>query len=267
MPLDESRAAAYLLLYGTRPVTPRLLFTWLVLALCSGCVTAYQPLVSLQRPLAVDPEIANFEGQKVLVRCVPSDYLDPSDAELLCRKLRTLFTNQSATVEVEVPRKNASAPERSTFKPDLIIELRARLLHEANSAWGWLLCYASFTLIPAVTEFEFAQDITIRDSSGFMLATDSLQARFVRSFGIGVWGVNGLLDLIVRPKGEAITGDGHKKDFSHDFFGQVSQLAFHARMRAAVMNEFGKPLVAAPRPVTPTVAPITPPPPPPRGTP
>jgi len=252
------------LLYGTRPVNHRLLFSWLVLALGSGCVTAYQPLVSLQRPLAVDPEIANFEGQKILIRCVPGEYLEPSDAQLLCRKLRTLFANQSATVEVEVPRQNASASETS-FKADLIIELRARLLHHGDSVLNWLLCYASFTLIPAVTEFEFAQDITVRDSSGFMLGTDSLQGRFVRSFGFGVWALNGLLDLIVRPKEEAVTGDGHKKDFSKDFFGQVSQLAFHARMRAAVMNEFDKPQVAAPK-LAP-VAPTPPTAPPPRATP
>lgn len=233
-----------MLLYGTRPVTPRLSFIWLVLTLASGCVTAYQPLVSLQRPLAVDPAIANFEGQKILVRCVPGEYVEASDAQLLCRKMRTLFSNQGATVEVEVPSKNASFGA-TAFKPDLIVELRSRLLKQDDSAWRWLLCYASFTLIPAVSEFDFAQDLIVRDSSGFTLAQDSLQGRFVTSFGFGVWAVNWLLDLLVRPKTEAITGDWAKKDFSQDFFGQVSQLAFHARMRAAVMHEFDQPLIPA----------------------
>lgn len=219
----------------------RLIFAVAVVACATtGCVTTYQPLLALQRPLAINPELANFEGQKVLVRCLPGEYLDAADAERLCRQVRTLLTSQSATVEVEVPKKNAGFATTS-FKPDLVIELNARLLNEDNRPWWWLICFASFTLIPATSEYEFAQDITIRDASGFMLASDSLQGRFVQQFGLGVWGVNGLLDLIVRPKGQAITGNGYQRDFSKDYFGQVSQLAFHARMRAKVMAEFDRP--------------------------
>src|SRR5689334_13680851 len=77
---------------------------WLLAVLSSGCVTVYQPLVSLQRPVAVDPQLANFEGQRVLVRCIPGDYLQPNDAAQLCRNVRSLFTKQGAQVEVEVPR-------------------------------------------------------------------------------------------------------------------------------------------------------------------
>ncbi len=233
------------MLYGTRPVKPPpLLLTALLLAATStGCVTAYQPLLSLQRPMAIDPDVANFEGQKVLVRCIPGDYLEEDESQQLCRQVRTLFVNQSATVEVEVPRKNAGPTER-TFKPDLIIELRARLISESNNFFSWVLCIGSFTLIPSLFELEFAQDVAVRDATGFLLASDSLQARIVRQFGLGVWGVNGLLDLIVRPKSEKVTGTWAKDALSKDLFGHISELAFHARMRAAVMNDFEAPRAA-----------------------
>jgi hypothetical protein len=193
--------------------------------LSSGCVTVYQPLVSLQRPVVVDPQIANFEGQRVLVRCIPGDYLQPSDAVQLCRNVRTLFANQGAEVDVEIPRPGASArDEQGGPKADLIIDLKARLVH-----------------VPAITEFTFAQEVIILDSSGFQLASDTLQGRFVRYCGVGLWAVNGALDLLVRSDAEDLTGDSAQKDFSRDFYGQLSQLAFNARMRSLVIRGFEEP--------------------------
>lgn len=214
----------------------------LLAMLSSGCVTVYQPLVSLQRPVAVDPQLANFEGQRMLVRCIPGDYLQPGDADQLCRNVRSLFTKQGAQVEVEVPRPGASArDEQGGPKADLIIHLKARLVHEENSAILWTLSGLTLTLVPAITEFTFAQDVTILDSSGFQLASATLQGRFVRYCGIGLWAVNSALDLLVRPEAEELTGDAPKKDFSRDFHGQLSQLAFNARMRSSVMRGFEEP--------------------------
>jgi len=223
-------------------------WTWrvpwlLALLLLSGCVTTvYQPLVSLQRPVVVDPRIANFEGQRMLVRCIPGDYLQPDDAQQLCRNVRSLFTKQGAQVEVEVPRAGLSARgEQEGPKPDLIIHLKARLVHEENSALLWTLSGLTLTLVPAITEFTFAQDVTILDSSGFQLASDTLQGRFVRYTGVGLWAVNSVLDLFVRSDEEELTGDAPKKDFSRDFHAQLSQLAFNARMRSWVMRGFEEP--------------------------
>jgi hypothetical protein len=214
----------------------------LLALLSSGCVTVYQPLVSLQRPVVVDPQIANFEGQRVLVRCIPGDYLQPSDAVQLCRNVRTLFANQGAEVDVEIPRPGASArDEQGGPKADLIIDLKARLVHEENSALLWTLSGLTFTLVPAITEFTFAQEVTILDSSGFQLASDTLQGRFVRYCGVGLWAVNGALDLLVRSDAEDLTGDSAQKDFSRDFYGQLSQLAFNARMRSLVIRGFEEP--------------------------
>jgi len=215
----------------------------LVLAFCAtGCVTVYQPLVSLQRPAVINPDHNNFEGLKLLLKCLPTDYTDSGDSEILCQNLRTLFDNQGAQVELEVPDSDVPKPDEEAAKPDLIVELTSRQLHSENSALQWALCYASFTLIPAVTEATFAQDVILRDTDGFLLGQDSLQGRFVRYFGLGYWAINGLMDLIVRDKSEQLTGSAQKEEFSRDFYGQLSQLVFHARMKQLVLRNFDAPM-------------------------
>ncbi|MBS1152785.1 MAG: hypothetical protein H6Q89_4483 [Myxococcaceae bacterium] len=214
----------------------------------TGCVTIYQPLVTLQRPAVINPEYNNFDGLQLLLRCLPTDYTDSGDSEILCQNLRTLFTNQGATVQVEVPEAELPPAEEGTARPDLVIELTSKQLHSENSALLWVLCYASLTLIPAVTEATFAQDVVLRDADGFLLGSESLQGRFVRYFGLGYWGINALMDLIVRPKEEKLTGAAAKTDFSRDFYGQLSQLAFHARMRQLVLRGFEAPIAASPKP-------------------
>ncbi|HYO72725.1 MAG TPA: hypothetical protein VEU33_42285 [Archangium sp.] len=216
---------------------------WVLLwgALLSGCVTTtvYQPLSSLQRPAIVDPRLANFEGMRLLVRCVPGDYLNAIDNDLLCRKVGTLFRNQGARVETEVPRNGRSSRSlQDGTQPDLIVDLSSRLLHKDSSGPLWALTVLSLTIVPAFTEYSVAQDVTIRDASGFLLASDSLKARFIEYFGAGVWGVNWVLDTLVRPPEEEITGEAPARDFSRDFYAQLSQLAFNARVRSDVLRSF-----------------------------
>jgi len=226
----------------------------------SACVTVYQPVAALQRPVTVDPSQKNFEGLNLLVRCVPSgDAADYGESEELCNNMSQLYSNQGAKVEIEIPDEEGGAGNRGDAsdaehqKPDLIMELRARRIHVDNSPILWMLCYASGTLIPSITEATFAQDVSIRDSDGFLLVSDTLQARFIRYFGLAFWAVNGLLDLIVRPKGEGLIGNNHKYDFSRDFHNQMSQLVFHATMREKVLRSFeGEPVI------TPAAAPAQP---------
>ena len=218
-----------------------------LLLLCAAtgtkCVTVYQPLVSLQRPVAIDSQVANFDGLKLLVRCVPGGALDPGDAERLCRQVTALFRRQGATVLYVVPAPGRSGIEEGGDKPELILDLRARLLHQ-DSAFRLeslalpLLCIASFTLIPAVSEMSMAQDVSVRGPDGFLLASDSLQARFVQYAGVGIWGVNLILDYTVRPDEEEVTGNKADQEFSRDFYAQLSQLVFNAKMRARVLQGF-----------------------------
>lgn len=220
-----------------------------------GClsVTVYEPLLGLQRPVVLRTDAANFEGQRILVRCVPNDYMDSSEMDGLCGLVRTAFSNQGAEVEVEVPRDGAvreDSEERPSPK-DLTIELSSRLLHEDNPPILWFLSYITLTLVPVITEFSFAQDVRITDGDGGLLVSDSLQGRFIKYIGAGVWAVNGLLDLAVRKEDEKINENTLKDDFSRDFYGQLSQLAFHARKRSQVLRGFSPAGAPSPPPAAP----------------
>jgi hypothetical protein len=213
----------------------------------SGCVTVYQPLVGLQRPIAVDLEVPNLEGTRIVLRCEKGGYLDAGGARKVCANVRTLFANQGALVELEAERGRDEPAMSAT--PDLVVDLKARLLHQNDGGLWWLVSIATATLVPAPSEYEFAQDITIRDGHGALLLADTLQGRFIRYFGVGMWALTGIIDLIVRPKDDQMGGDAFKRDFSRDFHGQLSQLAFHARLRAAALRQFEPTPGAPPVPV------------------
>ncbi len=221
----------------------------------SGCVTLYQPLTSLQRPVAVDPQLANFEGARFLLRCHPGKDLSASDAQKLCRGVGTSFRNQGAQVDVEIPRPGrASRTFEEEEKPDLVIDVRSRLLHRENSSYQFLLAYVTLSIVPMVEEFSYAQDVTIRDRQGGLLAQDTYQARFIEYRGVGVWAVNWVADYAVRKKEDRVSGNVAARDFSSDLYGQLSQLAFNARVRQTVLGDFRAP---PPPAGTPAPAPAT----------
>jgi hypothetical protein len=141
-------------------------------------------------------------------------------------------------VETQVPMEGVftAPPQRP---PDLTIEVRSRLLHQGNNKLLLILSVATLTLVPTISEFTFAQEVTIRDRDGFVLAADTMQGRFLHYFGLGIWGVNAALDFLVRDKDEQITGGQAQREFSQDFYRQISQLAFDAHMRARVLRGFG----------------------------
>lgn len=204
-----------------------------------GCVTVYQPLVNLQRPTVIDTETDNFKGQRLLLRCIPGEALSADAAQLLCRRLRSLFANQGAEVQVQVPQAgSAPAEEEGAPKADLVMDLRARVVNTQNSGLLWALSFLTLTLVPTVTEYSFIQTVVVRDANGFQLARDDFEGRFLRYFGAGVWAVNSVLDWLVRSEEENLSGKTVKRDFSRDFYRQLSQVALHASTRALVMRNF-----------------------------
>jgi hypothetical protein len=210
--------------------------------LLSGCVTVYQPMAALQRPVVIDTKVANFEGLRLFVNCHTSDYLDRTGAQILCRKVSTLLANQGAAVRTNIELgedegETADGVAVTKDNADLTIDLNARLLHIERNAILWVISVCSLTLLPAISEYTFAQDVTIRDASGFLLASESLKARFVRHFGGGYWVLNWLLDKTVREESERLSGNAQSEEFSRDFYGQMSQMVFNARARLAVLRE------------------------------
>lgn len=215
-----------------------------LIGLSTGCVRVYQPLSGLHRPVIVDPQAPNLADVRLTVHCIPGGLLTQADAGLLCDRVTTLFENQGATVRAidtvgiaddglqDRPAPDEQAPEPRT---DLLLELRARRVHQSNHPISWALCAVSFTILPGLTELSFAQDVTIRDGSGFLLVSDTLEGRVMTRFGAGTWVGNKLMDALVREKEDRIASDTAEQDLSADFYGQLSQLTFNARVHRDVL--------------------------------
>lgn len=208
-------------------------------------VQVYQPLSGLHRPVVVDPQLPNLRDLNLAVYCVPGDYLSAEETRMLCRRVGALFENQGALVstytqdrrapheELETPTADGPARPRT----DLTLELRSRETHSNRNPLSSFLCWSTLTMVPAVTETSFAQDIVIRDGTGFLLVSDTLQGRLVRYFGLGTWMVNKAMDLAWRDEADRLSGDAANQDLSDDLYRQLSQLVFNAKMQWEVLQE------------------------------
>ena len=224
-----------------------------------GCVHVYQPLSGLHRPIVVDPQALNFTDLRLTVVCPAGALVARSEARMLCDKVGKLFENQGARVTTITDRGvYGREPEEDPAEPDpvvdasttdLVLELRANELHTTNDALSWVLCLGTGTLVPAYTESTFAQDVVIRDGTGFLLVSDRLEGRIVRTFGLGAWAGNTFLDLVWRKKEDELNAKAVYADVSADLYGQLSQLVLNAKMRWQVLEEAtpdGRAVVPAP---------------------
>lgn len=217
------------------------------LAAGGGCVVhTYQPLSGLHRPVVVDPTAPNLADVHLTVRCLTGPYVHTSDANVLCRKVALLFENQGALVTTSLGGPPDEEEDRSEGpaepRPiDLVVELRARKIHEASPPLGWVAMVASFSLAPAITEFTFEQELRVRDANGFLLSEDRLRGRIVYWYGFGTWASNKLLDATVRESADEVVGDHANRALSDDLYAQLSQSVFDARMQARVLDRTATP--------------------------
>ncbi len=232
------------------------LITLLCIGFTTGCLTVYQPLSGLHRPIAIDTRVANFSGQALTIHCVPEKFLSRKEASALCRKLQVLFENQGAKVTtastLQISDEGLSSNDNRVVAPlaapgptvvdksqppsSMTLKIQARQIHRETNPMLWTLSALTFTLFPAISEYTFVQDITIRDASGFLLLSDSLKAKFTRYFGLSTYFGNIALDWF-REESNKLSGNRVKTDFSDDFYPQISQLVFNAKMRARVLLE------------------------------
>ena len=219
-----------------------------VLLAGSGCVQIYQPITGLHRPVVVDIQAANFRDVRLTIYCMPGDLLTPSEASVLCQKVGTLFENQGAEVQTvagarqwagddALSDRQAATPEESLVTADLIMELRSRKVQEYSDPLLETLCVLTSTLVPMVRETVFAQDVTIRDASGFLLVSDTLQGRLITRIGAGAWVGNRFMNVVWRRGDEKLTEEAVGRDLSADLYGQLSQLTFNAKMQWRVLQE------------------------------
>jgi len=188
----------------------------MIAALSGGCVDVYQPMSGLHRPIAIDPGYANFEDLDVSLRCLSGPALDSTDAGTLCRRVSRLFENQGARVTVrtgaeapvdDAPAGDERAAAEARPRAALSIEIAARVVNREST---------HYLFVEYLSDYTVAQDITIRDETGFLLVRDTLTGRFVTRVGFF---------------------SDAEEQFSGDFYGQMSQLALNAAVRRRVLAE------------------------------
>ncbi len=224
-----------------------ILRTSLCALLAAGCVVhTYQPMSGLHRPVIIDPQReTNFDDLAVQVTCVPKELLSLQQASALCQKVGVLFENQGALVTTSVggppdegddDDDDDDASDEQAPRDLLRLELRARQIHQARHPLTWAAMLASFTLVPAFTEFTFEQDVVVRDGSGSLLATDTLRGRVVHYYGFGAWFSNKVLDWTVREDADEVVGDHADRALSDDLYRQLSQTVFNAKIQQSTLR-------------------------------
>ena len=213
----------------------------------SGClsVTVYQPQKAIHRPVVVMPAETNFTALKILVRChADDDDLHPDDASKLCNGLAEDFRRQGAESESVVP-SGKSYVEPEVFdgaRPDLVVEIESKIDHEYEYGAMAAASILTLTLVPSVNEQTFSQRVVVFGRDNSVLNEEVFRERFIEYNGIGVWSVNYLLDWFVRDDNNQMSGDAAAKDFTRDFYGQIRQMTFNAKVRSEVLG-----LLAPPR--------------------
>ena len=178
-----------------------------------GCTTTvYHPMSGLHRPVAINLDYANFGDLEVSLQCLPGPLVTAGEARTLCQKLERLFVNQGATTASRTslgraPEDDGEPAKDAVERSALNVELSARLIHREESSFLWW----SWT-----TDYTFAQDVAIRDETGFLLVRETLTGRFVRQLGFT---------------------SSAEADFSKDYYAQLAQLTLNAKVRRQVLAE------------------------------
>jgi hypothetical protein len=213
-----------------------------------GCVHTYQPISGLHGPVVVDTSVENFPDLALEVVCNPGKDLSRGEARRLCEHVGTLFRNQGAQVttriggepameELDTPWEESSETGSLAPEVDLRLELTSRQVHQSHDLVTRVLFALTASLVPAVTEYSFALDVVVQDGSGFLLAADTLEGRIVRRIGVGVWGVNKVMDRFAREPEDIVLDDSAYKELSEDLYGQLSQMVFNAGLQWRVLQQ------------------------------
>jgi hypothetical protein len=240
---SRGRRDPVLSLAPMRRMTTRWAFCALVLHVVAstGCmtVTFYQPQRAIHRPVVIEHSPTNFAGLRILVRCLShDDYLPAGDAAKLCGKIAEDFEKQGAETEWVAP-VGATYVEPMVFdgqRPDLTVEIGSKIDHAYGYPLTTVTSCLTCTVVPGVSEQTFSQRVVVYGRDRSVLTEEVFRERFVEYHGCGVWSLNWIIDWVFREDDQAISGDAGKKDFTRDFYGQIRQLTFNARVRSEVLG-------------------------------
>ena len=194
---------------------------------------------TLQRPTLVATGDVPFEGTRILVRCMPGKDLPGGDAEKVCRHVAELFRQQGAECETQVPRDADEGIPADAFEgkgPDLTMDIVSRTEHSYDYPALAVFSAYTCTAIPSIEEGTYRQEVLVRGRNQTVLASETYRARFVDYNSCVVWSLNWVLDFLFRSDEQKVSGDAAKRNYSRDFYRQLTQLAFNARVRSDVLG-------------------------------
>ena len=224
---------------------------------CAGFSTYYyQPLAGLQRPIAIDIKKRNFSQLKINLNCVFSKEFSKSDSSFVCEKLQNSLVAQGAEVKIISDENDADKEEEKNEKSDNAsksdsdkknknnlaekladipqeyrIDVDSKEIFRDRNTWMWALAIPSFTFFPVKEEYVSRATLRIVNPKGFLLATDYLDARFIRYISIPYAGMNLLLNWLFRSPDEKVSAETLHLRLSEDFYGQLSQIILNAQKR------------------------------------
>ena len=222
----------------------------------SACVTVvYQPLSAIRQPVSIDIRKLNFEGFTLDIRCQSGALLGPEDANKLCRSVSADLERQGASVRTEEvnlqvidrndPSENAdsrqssdkdAASQNDALKSKLVVELSAKRVRYLKNSWYGPLSFYTLTLVPLVEDVTDEQRIIVRDESGFVLADQSFQIRFIEYWGLGYVALNAAANLLFRTDEEKITEGTAGQLMTTDLHRQLSQVVMNAGARQMALK-------------------------------
>lgn len=217
-----------------------------VIGLGCGSVSTYyyQPLSGFQAPLAVDIRKPNLDGLRIEVRASVSPQLEKTENEgtVLANAVQDFLRNQGAKVsendsdsEKVTNSENQNSPEVSPQALEMRLEVEVRRPFEQPNTWMWLPWVATFTLLPHKSEYILETEMRLSDGAGFLLSRQIYFARFVRYTSPAYRVLSVLFDFFRKPEEKATVARLHQ-DFTADFYGQMTQQIYNARIRANVLG-------------------------------
>lgn len=199
-------------------------------------VTLYHPEQGLHEPTVVDLHAKNLANTTIRVTCVSNEEVTVSEAQKVCRNVAKLLRHQGAETKITVPRQRQGKEQNQDGSVDLDVEIRSQIhrAHFDNLAATLSCCTCALT--PTKMEQAYIHSVRVRGRNGVTLSENRMQSRFVQYTGCGVAGTNALLDFFFREDHEKLGGDVANRDFSADFYRQIAQQTFNAKMRSDVLG-------------------------------
>ena len=200
----------------------------------SACVSVmvYEPMARIHNPTAIDLDRKNFKNTRVALKCdMP---LDPRGRIVLCRKLLILLERQGASTYLLGEKEDN----------DFVIHVKSKSVElEKSNMLSRMIDFVFLSsgvlllgVIPTEENSWYAVDISVYDGNNALLSQEKFKFLIKEYVGPMFQIYNSFMNILLRNEDELVDTEMSKKDFSKDFYTQVSQMIFNAKQKKLVLT-------------------------------